>query len=477
VKVYILLFILIFIFVPKVVFGTVVINEIMYDLKKGEGSDTGREWIEVKNTGSEQVDLSTWKLYENKTNHALNLFSGNDAFIASGGYAVIADNAEKFLIDWPGFSGVVFDSSFSLKQSGETLILRDEALNDIDQVDYLPEWGAGGDGDSLQLVNGKWIAGAPTPGSSNASDAVVVIPSEDPQVLVQVPSPNSINPLPFPTAPQIYAFSGGDKVGIVGGIVSFEGEALGLKKEPLSNARFVWNFGDGSSKEGKNVTHVYNYPGDYAVFLDVSSSEYSATSRIDVKITEAKLTISNVEINPDGELLIELHNNSGEETNISYWLLESGNVFFAFPKNSIIKATSSLNLPFSVTSLKIDYSKKVNLLYPNGPIFYSFDTNFSVVKSNPLEVYKADILSPKPETVDTSKNNKVALKVTPKSDIVVSKVLPQNNIVSQGNGKEASIISFSGKDKKSNKWIFFIVGFSVVGVLGVVLMRRFSESA
>src|SRR3989344_5734849 len=93
--------------IPASLFANVEITEIMYDVS---GSDTGREWIEVK--ANTETDLADWKLFEANTNHALTLVGGT-ALVPAGGVAVIADNTEKFLLDFPSFSGTLFDSSFS----------------------------------------------------------------------------------------------------------------------------------------------------------------------------------------------------------------------------------------------------------------------------------------------------------------------------------------------------------------------------
>ena len=61
-----LLFLFVFTCSFKVAHASVTINEIMYDL---EGADTGREWVEVHNSGSEAVDLLKWKFVEGGTNH------------------------------------------------------------------------------------------------------------------------------------------------------------------------------------------------------------------------------------------------------------------------------------------------------------------------------------------------------------------------------------------------------------------------
>ncbi|PIS13682.1 MAG: hypothetical protein COT67_00480, partial [Candidatus Tagabacteria bacterium CG09_land_8_20_14_0_10_41_14] len=160
------IFILMILFLPFSAFAGVVINEIMYDL---EGADAGREWVEIFNNGDSEIDISGWKFYENDTNHKINLVDENGDFIMSAGsYAIIADNFSKFLIDWPDFSGIIFDSVFSLSNTGETIAIRDTDLNDADSVSYLSDWGAAGDGNSLQKINGEWMAANPTPGAQNS---------------------------------------------------------------------------------------------------------------------------------------------------------------------------------------------------------------------------------------------------------------------------------------------------------------------
>src|SRR3989344_3237062 len=144
----------------------VVINEVMYDLS--EGSDTGREWIEIYNNSNATVDLSTYKFFEADTNHAI-IVSQGDANVEGHDYVIVASDPAKFKIDWPNFSGNIFDSSFSLSNEGEALALKDVDLNVVDQYTYSSTNGANGDGHSLQLVGGSWVASVPTPGEANES--------------------------------------------------------------------------------------------------------------------------------------------------------------------------------------------------------------------------------------------------------------------------------------------------------------------
>ena len=118
--------------IPNLVLAAVEITDVMYDV---EGSDTGREWIKITNTGSEGVDVSNFRLLEAGIQHKLKVVQG-DPMLAPGASAVIADNAANFLIDQPGYTGVLFDSSFSLSNTGETLVLKNSKGEVEDSYSY-----------------------------------------------------------------------------------------------------------------------------------------------------------------------------------------------------------------------------------------------------------------------------------------------------------------------------------------------------
>jgi hypothetical protein len=164
--------------VPVFAHAQVVITEIMYDLPSS--SDSGREWVEVYNASTVPVVLTGWKLYENGTNHKITAVSGSNT-LAPGAYAVIADNAANFKTGWPEFSGQLFDSAFSLSNSGETIVLRNASSSDIDAVTYQSSWGASGDGNSLNRLPAQagapehsdtFVARRPSPGAAMSPDAI-----------------------------------------------------------------------------------------------------------------------------------------------------------------------------------------------------------------------------------------------------------------------------------------------------------------
>lgn len=146
---------------PTFASAQVLITEVMYDL--AEGTDSGREWVEIYNGSASSISVTGLRLFENGTNHKISGVGGDT--LPSGGYAIIADNPEKFKADYPAYTAMLFDSAFSLSNAGETILLRTVAGGDIDSVTYTESLGGKGTGDSLQrLSSGSFDAGIPTPG-------------------------------------------------------------------------------------------------------------------------------------------------------------------------------------------------------------------------------------------------------------------------------------------------------------------------
>ncbi|MBT4941871.1 MAG: lamin tail domain-containing protein, partial [Candidatus Magasanikbacteria bacterium] len=100
--------------------SSVVISEI------GAYEKQGHEWVEIVNNGTEQVDISGWKFWESTTNHGLTLVRGEDTILLPGAYAIITQDSDIFLTNFPNIAVQVFDSSWqNLNESGEEIGLID----------------------------------------------------------------------------------------------------------------------------------------------------------------------------------------------------------------------------------------------------------------------------------------------------------------------------------------------------------------
>ncbi|MBI2476413.1 MAG: lamin tail domain-containing protein [Candidatus Taylorbacteria bacterium] len=407
----------------------VVINEIMYDLP---GTDTGREWVEIANTGSAvAVATSTWKFFEADTNHGLSLFQGSLS-IPSGGFAIIADDPNKFLLDWPRFAGTIFDSSFSLSNTGETIALKSDTTTVSDQVTYASSAGATGDGNSLQKVGLIWSALPPSPGFANSNSAGNSATSsnqgadssssatttvDNNSAAGDAASASNNNNSNWPVEPQIFSRIVGPTAGIAGADIIFKAEVVGPDKQPVANPRYVWNFGDGATKEGEAVLHSYNFPGEYVVILDASSGKWSSSSRLRMKIIAADLKVTGLVAGPDGK--VELVNNSNQELDLSWWRLRSGNQFFTLPKNTKILAHGTLTLSSAVTGLNVS-PRDVALLYPNGSIAYRYEAAPAAAASiapapapKTLAPGRASAPAPSPSVSTVASSQKISLAATP----------------------------------------------------------------
>jgi len=155
-------FLLLFCFLPNILFAEVVINEIMYDLP---GSDQGREWIEIYNSSTSATNLEGFNI-ETTGNHRPFVLVSGSFVLPPGGMAAVVQDAEAFRIDQPYFSGTLFESAFSLNNTSGQITLKNKDTI-IDRVSYKSTLGAKGNGDSLQKFGGSLLWSFPTPGQIN----------------------------------------------------------------------------------------------------------------------------------------------------------------------------------------------------------------------------------------------------------------------------------------------------------------------
>ncbi|MFA6536501.1 MAG: lamin tail domain-containing protein [Candidatus Paceibacterota bacterium] len=438
---------------PAFVLAAPVISEIMYDV---EGTDTGREWMEVSNNSSTAINLSDWKLFEASTNHKLTFVRGSES-VPAGGYAIVADDPQKFLADWPNFSGTLFDSTFSLSNTGETLILRSPDLVDVDTVSYTNNNGGAGDGKSLQRTNDDWSAALPTPGLASALSAPTPLADNNSgSTTVATLANNSVGS--HRIEPSIYADAGDDRTVAAGSVGLFTALASGLKNEPLEAERYFWTFGDGSFAEGKKIFHAYASPGTYLAMLEITSGAYVASARVKVTVVPATLSILSVSGGPQGG--ITLKNESIYELDLSWWQLVSGSNKFVFPKNTIVLPKATVTFPVSITSLS-DINQGVSLFYPNGELASRFSYEAGVSKSA--------VINPTPVVSVAKKSPPVTV---PKMQIAEPVIETQGFEQAAAVGLVTKDLGQNRGDKFSWPWLWGVLGLAVLAVSGVWYVNR-----
>ncbi|MBI2636709.1 MAG: lamin tail domain-containing protein [Parcubacteria group bacterium] len=151
----------------------IIFTEIMYN---PSGTDTKTEWVEIFNSGPSDVTLiegsgnDSWR-FNDGSNHTLTLIQGS-LTVPAGGYAILASDGTTFLDAHQGYVGTVIDTVMSLNNTSDTIQLSsDKGESFFSGVTYENTQGADGDGNSLQLLNGTWVAAGETLGSSAVESA------------------------------------------------------------------------------------------------------------------------------------------------------------------------------------------------------------------------------------------------------------------------------------------------------------------
>lgn len=385
----ILFFIATFLLPYSQVSANLVINEIMYDL---EGTDTGREWIEIYNNSDAQIDLSTYKFFEADTNHGLTLSQGNKN-ISAKGYALIVADPATFKIDWPSFSGTIFDSSFSLGNEGEKLAIKDANLNIVDEYTYSSNSGGLGNGKSLQLVNGSWAASTPTVGSVNQISLDDT--EEDEEEDNSSNSNNEKKETTSTTTKKTEEENIASKVKLTAPKIAFIGVPFDLKAEAVDkngkefrSGRYFWNFGDGNGEERKSsasFSYTYFYEGDYHISLEyyLNNSSKTPDSVLEATVKVIPLDISISKVGDQNDFFVEINNNTSYDVDISGWVISSIYKTFVFPRNTSILSKKKMMLSSKITNFDINDGNSLKLSNQSGGIVFDYNSKPSLV-ANPV---------------------------------------------------------------------------------------------
>ena len=377
-------------FVPRIVFGNVVINEVLYD---AEGTDTGKEYIILYNNSDSAVDLA---------NYELNAVSGDYYVLPS----FSLNSKSSIIIHWRNegtnsqtnlYTGTTgFDANMG-DTSGWVALFKSHPTTGTAKdliVDYI-EYGAGAKtwekaaSDAGIWTVGAFVSGVSAPGkaiklktdgmdTNSPNDWIESVPSitqeesssssEESTTETSKSQSSVANNPPVPQA-------GSDIVAFVGQEIKFDGsESTDPDNDELA---YFWNMGDGKLVERPTFTYQYLYPGTYVVALMVYDGRYYATDTATIKIQAAQITINEFMPNPEGkdeeEEWIEIYNDSETTTDISGWQIDDadgGSAPFTFPQNTLIAPKSYLVFPRQITNIALNNDKdSVRLLLPGGVIF------------------------------------------------------------------------------------------------------------
>jgi len=358
---------------PFIASAKVEINEIAW---MGTTNSTYDEWIELYNSGEEDINLFYYQLgWSDKliafNNTETNTKEINNVIIPAKGYFLLERTDDNSVPEQ--LADIIYTGG--LVDDGETLELRDDEGNLIDQINCSEEWPHGDKitKQTMERITDDWQTSLDpngTPKSANSSGAVEE-PKDEPE---EEPSPEEPEVEASPTESSTYtpiANAGNDIIGFIDQEISFDSAS---SSDPNGyELAYSWNMGNGELIEKDVFTYVFNYPGTYLVTLMVYNGRTYAWDTITVEIKNQNISINEFVPNQ----WIELYNNSNSVIDLSNWQLQ-GNNTFVFPQHTLIAPKNYLVFSESIIDLKA--SNSIKLLLPEGIVFQ--EINYENAKPN-----------------------------------------------------------------------------------------------
>ena len=327
----------------------IIVNEVLPNPK---GSDSQNEFIELKNIGTADIDLTGWKVGD---------ASSKTYTIKAADFTSIILKPKEFFVLYRKVTGIALNNSGT---ESAKLLSPDGVL-----VAALQYSGAASEDQSYarQDANYFWTT-TPTPGKEN----IITRDNQKPEAVISAPTEAEIN--------QEIIFDSSDST-------DPDGDAL----------TFTWNFGDGATAEGASVNHSYLAAGKYKIILTIKDAAgatdiaeqfikiINPDNAADVlPIAEQLIFINEILPNPEGSdeaEWIELKSIDIEPIDLSGWKLdddEGGSRPYKIPEGTIINPGQFLIFKKDQTKLALNNTyDAARLLDPDGEIF--FETSYDEV--------------------------------------------------------------------------------------------------
>jgi hypothetical protein len=330
------------------------------------GDDSGREWIEIYNDSTSDVDLTSMTVSIKGGTAVVTTPLQGGLTLPANGYVIIGSTvsgATKFLQDYPSYSGLLFKSSISLVNTGVTSI--NIKLNGSVAAS-LPSYTAAKEGLTLSFVGGGYVSSNPTPGSDNqaadtstgGTSSTSTATTTDNQVTLPQMAPPSAN---------IVIYMPEEKVVVAGAESIFSVFSMTREGKPLSDLIYTWAFGDGGQATGSSTLYKYVYSGRYIAQVQAINASVSGTGRMIVRVVPPDLSITSVGTGKYGAY-VDIKNPNTYDLDLSDWILMLDGAAFSFPKNTLLSAgatTRFSGIAMGFAKMNIATSTLVKIMFPN----------------------------------------------------------------------------------------------------------------
>jgi hypothetical protein len=436
---------------PTQVFARVYISEVAWMGSKTDMGvvDANDEWIELYNDG-EALSLSGWSLsWEGGKNGVL------PASIPSQGLVTLCRSNG-------GLSG-------SLNNTGQTLVLKDANGKTTDGLGDFVDGANGWKIDGVVVGNnttketmqrsgdpptGAWTTGTPSRGvcterassaSGGGGDTTSISRSGGGGgVLRTVTERDRLQKMAFSLSlPKKYEVKVREQV-------PFSVRALAStgREVPIY---VVWNFGDGVSQEGTEVSHAYIFPGTYTLAVYAEYSAYGVVATT----TETRTVVVReevVRVNSVGDDFFEIENMTSASLDIGGAILFGGVHSFTFPSRTVLASGVATKFSTSVTGV---LGEKGFVCIRDGKTLFSYAPR-TVFENTSVYAF------PQKSTIYGTPKESVSLEEKLTEEIKEDEVV-----------EKQSASALERKEKNTLWWWIFVAGLlALLVVVSILLARR-----
>lgn len=450
---------------PLYAHAGLVIHEVAW---MGSAVNPNAEWIELFNSGSENVSLSGYTFSGADGSPSVTL----EGTVSAGGYYLLERSSDDTV---PGvIAGMLFTGA--LANTGEKLTLYDSSGSVVDVVPGADGWSIGGNNETketLQRVNGGWGTGSPTPGRANT--ATIGPPSTSNSGASKKSSPSVGNrpvitgtprekPTPAAQTPTMFLVDAGpDRTVTVGANVEFELLGFDEDGEAVDNYSAEWSFGDATSGKGRRVVHQYPYPGTYVVIAESVwnrfRESYTANDRALITVAAPMVVVSDATAE-----YIELSSSEGEEVDLSGWILTAGASSFTIPRGTVVLPGAQIRFGSRVTGLRAVTGEEVSLQYPTGTKVQS-----PLVSSQETETNLPSDDTPERAVTETPQAEEIVLAADPVEVTPLVATPPEPSILPY---TAAAAQSDAAASHPLTYYLMLLIALIGMGVAGVTIIRR-----
>ncbi|HAX48057.1 MAG TPA: hypothetical protein DCX92_03640 [Bacteroidetes bacterium] len=371
--------------------GDVVINEIMY-----APTPSTNEWFELYNNTAAPFNLANWKWKD--ATATLRTIATQNVDLPANGFAVVCQDSAAFRTAYPGFTGVLLQSSgwSALNNTGDNLIIFNAASIVVDTITFTSSWGGSSGSRSLERISSTGPTNLQTNWGTSIASA-----GATPNLR------NSLSPLSNDLTLNIISFSNNNP--LIG--TNLQINANVKNRGSLPAATYSVSFYDDYNKDGNptpnelintvnsssplnagdsadfNTSKVMDSLGlrqfiavvTYAADEDTSNNKRTGT----VTVTSGgggfdSLVINEIMYAPTtgtGKEWFELYNKSSNPVNLANWKWKDATT----SQHTI--TTQAINIPPGGFVVICEDSAAVKLFYPNNPGVYIQSVGWSALNN------------------------------------------------------------------------------------------------